>query len=244
MPQPLRTEKMFLNYYPYRSVEYTDGVKGDEGGVSLLRNGKDKDLTTLIYKYTSHGLSHGHFDKLNYNLYDKGNEILTDYGLFVLLEWNKNMEAVICPRTKRYASQTIAHNTIVVDEKSHFDGKEAEAEKFHPEKLFSSISNPAVQVVAAKEENAYQGCKASTDGVSAPITRGKEITGQIFFNAYSNDEHQYDLPFHYNGHLISTSFKYNPYTNKLETLGERMVTNFYGKKRKQRWQIQLCNSLF
>ena len=67
-------------YYSYRPVEYTDGVRGDEGGVSLLRNGKGDDLTTLIYKYTSHGLSHGHFDKLSYNLFDKGNEILTDYG--------------------------------------------------------------------------------------------------------------------------------------------------------------------
>ena len=53
-----------------------DGVKGNEGGVSLLRN----DLTTLIFKYTAHGLSHGHYDKLNINLFDKGNEILTDYG--------------------------------------------------------------------------------------------------------------------------------------------------------------------
>ena len=56
-------------FFPYRTVEYTDGVKGDQGGVSVLRNGKGNDLTSLIYKYTSHGLSHGHYDKLNYNLY-------------------------------------------------------------------------------------------------------------------------------------------------------------------------------
>ena len=60
----LAKNKSLADYYSYRSVEYTDGMNGDEGGVSLLRAGIGADLTTLIYKYSSHGLSHGHFDKL------------------------------------------------------------------------------------------------------------------------------------------------------------------------------------
>ena len=129
-------------YYPYKTVEYIDGVKGDEGGISFLRNGKGKDLTTLIYKYTSHGLSHGHYDKLNINLYDKGNEILTDYGAVSFIGVEQKYGGRYLPENKAYAAQTIAHNTMVVDEKSHFDGKESESGKNHSEKLFSSIDNP------------------------------------------------------------------------------------------------------
>ena len=103
--------KNIPEYYPYQTLEYSDGVNGDEGGVSVLRNGKGKDLTTLIYKYTAHGLSHGHFDKLNINLYDKGNEILTDYGSVRFVGVEQKYGGRYLPENKTYASQTIAHNT-------------------------------------------------------------------------------------------------------------------------------------
>ena len=41
--------KKVADYYPYKTVEYVDGAKGDEGGISYLRSGKDADLTTLAY---------------------------------------------------------------------------------------------------------------------------------------------------------------------------------------------------
>ncbi len=207
-------------YYPYKAVEYTDGAKGDEGGVSFLRNGKNESLTTLIYKYTSHGLSHGHYDKLNINLYDKGNEILSDYGAVRFIGVEQKYGGRYLPETKGYAMQTIAHNTLVVDEKSHYDGKEAVAEKFHAEKLFSSISNPALQVVASKEENAYKGVKMQRTVYLLQLPGGKKLMADIF-NVASKEQHQYDLPFHYNGHLISTSVKYDPYTMKQEPLGKK-----------------------
>ncbi len=216
----IAAEKNVPEFFPYRTVEYTDGVKGDQGGVSVLRNGKDNDLTTLIYKYTSHGLSHGHYDKLNYNLYDKGNEILTDYGAVRFIGVEQKYGGRYLPETKGYAAQTIAHNTIVVDEKSHFDGKESVAEKFHAEKLFSSISNPAVQVVAAKVDQAYKGVNLQRAVYLLELPGNQKILVDIF-NTASKDEHQYDLPFHYNGHLISTSFKYNPYTTMQEPLGKK-----------------------
>ncbi|OSZ77246.1 hypothetical protein CAP36_12595 [Chitinophagaceae bacterium IBVUCB2] len=207
-------------YYPYHSVEYTDGAKGNEGGASFLRNGTGKDLTTLISKYTSHGLSHGHYDKLNYNLYDKGNEILTDYGAVRFIGVEQKYGGRYLPETKGYAQQTIAHNTLVVDEKSHYDGKESVAENFHAEKLFSSITNPSVQVVAAKEENAYQGVKMQRAVYLLQIPGGKKLMVDVF-NANSKGDHQYDLPFHFDGTLINTSFKYDSFTDKLEPLGKK-----------------------
>jgi len=216
-------------YYPYRSVEYTDGVKGDEGGISVLRNGEKKDLTTLIYKYTGHGLSHGHYDKLNINLFDKGNEILTDYGAVRFIGVEQKYGGRYLAETKSYAAQTIAHNTMVVDEKSHFDGNEDVSEKNHSDKLFSSITNAAIQVVAAKEDNAYSGVHLQRTVYMLELTGGKKMLVDIF-NGVSNDEHQYDLPFHYNGQVISTSFKYDAATNKQETLGKKSGYQFLWKE--------------
>src|SRR6185503_8808167 len=152
----IANEKNIPGFYPYKTVEFTDGAKGDEGGVSFLRNGKNKDLSTLIFKYTSHGLSHGHYDRLNYNFYDKGNEILRDYGAVRFIGVEQKYGGRYLPENKTYAAQTIAHNTIVVDETSHYEANESAAEKFHPEKLFSSIRNPVVLAVAAEEKNAYK----------------------------------------------------------------------------------------
>lgn len=216
-------------FYPYKSVEYTDGVNGDEGGLSLLRNGKGADLTTLIYKYTAHGLSHGHFDKLNYNLFDKGNEILTDYGAVRFIGVEQKNGGRYLSENKLYAAQTIAHNTMVADETSHFNGEEKIAENFHSHKLFSSIADTTVQVVAAKETNAYQEVDLQRAVYMLQLPDGQKIIADIF-NARAAGQHQYDLPFHYNGHLISASVKYDPYTKKQESLGYKNGYQFLWKE--------------
>jgi len=218
--------------YPYSSTEFTDGAKGNEGGVSLLRSGKGKDLSTLIFKYASHGLSHGHFDRLNLNLYDQGNEILTDYGAVRFVGVEQKYGGRYLPENKTYAAQTIAHNSLVVDEKSDFDGKEADAEKYHPEKLFSDLKNEAVQVVVAKDDNAYKGVamQRTVYFFQLPGTPGGRKLIVDILNARSGEEHQYDLPFHFDGSIINTSFKYNAATDKQEVLGKKNGYQFLWKE--------------
>lgn len=206
--------------YPYRTVEYTDGANGKNGGVSFLRQGKGSDLSTLIFKYTSHGLSHGHYDKLNFNFYDKGNEILTDYGAVRFIGVEQKYGGRYLPETKSYAAQSIAHNTIVADEKSHFDAKESIAEKFHAEKVFSKTGNPAALVVAAKDEHAYSDIALQRTAYMLSLPGGKKLVVDIFL-AGSPNEHQYDLPFHYKGSLISTSVNYKSSAKKQEPLGDK-----------------------
>lgn len=211
-------------YYPYRSVEYVDGVKGNEGGVSLLRN----DLTTLIYKYTAHGLSHGHFDKLTINLFDKGNEILTDYGSVRFVNVEQKYGGRYLPENDAYAAQTIAHNTIVVDEASHFNGNEKTAEKYHSYKLFSSIGKD-IQVVAARDTNAYKGVKLQRTVYLCQAPGGNKMLIDIF-NVNADAEHQYDLPFHYEGQLITTSFEYKAFSKTQQALGSNNGYQFLWKE--------------
>jgi oligo-alginate lyase len=217
--------KNLPKYYPYRSVEFVDGVKGNEGGVSLLRS----DLTTLIYKYTSHGLSHGHYDKLNINLFNNGNEILTDYGSARFVNVEQKYGGRYLPENEAYAAQTIAHNTIVVDEMSHFNGNEKIAENHHAYKLFSSIGDTPVQVVAARDTNAYKDVKLQRTVYLLTVPEGNKMLVDIF-NVDAAAEHQYDLPFHYQGQLIKASFKYDAFTKSMEALGSRNGYQFLWKE--------------
>jgi len=225
----IANDKNISAYYPYRSAEFVDGANGLDGGISLLRTGKDEDLTTLIYKYSSHGLSHGHFDKLNINLFDKGNEIITDYGSVRFVGVEQKYGGRYLPENTGYASETIAHNTIVVDETSNFNSNSKESEKYHSDKLFSNISNPVVQVVAAKEDNAYKNVHLQRALYMLQLPEKKKIIVDIF-NAMSPDEHQYDLPFQYSGQVISTSFKYNAFAKSQETLGRKNGYQFLWKE--------------
>ena len=209
----MQSNRNVSQYFPYKTIESTDGVKGSEGGISVLRNGKDEDLTSLVFKYTSHGLSHGHFDKLSINLFDKGNEILQDYGSARFIGIEQKYGGRYLTENTTYASQTIAHNTLVVDENSHFNGDGKIGELFHSEKIFSDTANSSVLVIAAKEDNAYKGVHLQRNLYMLQLPGLKKIIVDIF-NASSADEHQYDLPFQYNGQFINTSFKYRSSTNK------------------------------
>jgi hypothetical protein len=225
----LNSGKALPSDYPYRPIEYTDGVKGNEGGVSILRLGTGADLTTLISKYTSHGLSHGHFDKLTYNLFDKGNEILTDYGSVRFIGVEQKYGGRYLPENDRYASQTIAHNTITVDGKSHFNGDEKLAEKHHAEKFFSDLGKKDLQVIAARDANAYKDVLLQRTVYLLQIPGGNKLLVDLFA-AKSGSSHQYDLPFHYDGHLISTSFKYSPFTRQQQSFGNGHGYQFLWKE--------------
>jgi oligo-alginate lyase len=217
----LSGKKNIAAYYPYKSVEFTDGAKGNEGGVAVLRTGKDNALTTLIYKYSSHGLSHGHYDKLNINVFDEGNEVLQDYGAARFIGIEQKWGGRYLPETKSYAQQTIAHNTITVDETSHFNGVEKESEKYHPQKLFSSLGDRRVQVVAAMDDKAYADVTLQRSIYMLLLPERSKPVIVDLFRTISNATHTYDLPFNYSGTVISTNYKFKTHTNNLSTLGTK-----------------------
>jgi oligo-alginate lyase len=229
LSEDLRSPNPISETYPFHSVEFTDGADGKQGGLSLLRSGNGINLTTLGFKYASHGLSHGHFDQLGIFLYDKGNPILQDYGSVRFVGIEQKFGGRYLPENDSYAAQTIAHNTIAADENSHFYGNAKDAEKYNGEKLFSSIGNNAVQVVSAKQKDAYKDIElmrtvylVNIPGYSRPVVID-------LFAAFSPTPHQYDLPFQYSGTVINTSFKYKSFTSSLETLGSKNGYQFLWK---------------
>jgi hypothetical protein len=239
----LAKNKNITAFYPYRIIESTDGVKGDEGGISVFRNGKDGNLTSLIFKYASQGMGHGHFDRLNINLFDKGNEILQDYGSARFIGIEQKYGGRYLPENAAFAAQTINHNTIVVDETSHFSAKTELGEKFHAQKLFSDTSNPSLLVVAAKEDNAYNNVQLKRTLYMLQLPGEKKMFVDVF-HAKSPEAHQYDLPFQYKGQFIQTSFPYQSNTKKMETLGMGSGYQFLWKEAEARVADTLAQFTF
>ena len=190
--------------YRHRSVLFRDGPLGMEGGLAVLRNGSGPGHQALVLKATAQGMGHGHFDKLNWIFYDNGNEIVTDYGAARFLNIETKNGGRYLPENTTWAKQTVAHNTVVVDQRSHFDGKLSTAENFHPDRLFfhsaGGIHIAAAAMKGAYEDVSFHRTMAMLDGIA---TGGPLVIDVL--KVMGADGRQYDLPLHFSGHIVSTS---------------------------------------
>ncbi|WP_372652664.1 alginate lyase family protein [Draconibacterium sp.] len=200
-----------------KSMIIRDGANGDKGGLALLRLGESENQTSVLFKFSSQGMGHGHFDRLGINLYDKGQEIIPDYGAARFLNVAAKEGGRYLPENKTWGNQTIAHNTLVINERSNFNGKLGRAEESSPELLFADLDNPTVQIVSAIDENCYEG--ASLNRVLALL----EVEGRTYlidlFNIKNQESSQLDLPVYFNGQIIDANFGYSR-LNQYEILGK------------------------
>ena len=200
-----------------KSVNLSDGPDGQQGGVALLRYGNE-DLT-LLFKYSAQGLSHGHYDKLSYSLYENGDEVLQDYGLARFVNIEQKGGGNYLKENRTWAKQTVAHNTITQNETSHFQGKYEIGSQHHSDLYFYDDSNSDVQVVSAIETNAYPGTEMQR--TMAMIKNGgfdKPFLLDIF-RVSSDTENQYDLPYYFMGQVIEVNYEYDS-PPALRPLGE------------------------
>jgi hypothetical protein len=210
--------------FPYASLELRDGGDGTRGGVGVLRDGPLDDQSLVLMKYTGHGLSHGHFDKLSLLYYDQGREILQDYGAARFLNVETKFGGRYLPENKTWAKQTVAHNTLVVDERSHFDGKESLSEQHPAARHFFRADGPSFQAVSATASNVASGVQIQRTVLMVPDKRFAKPLVVDILRATSDREHQYDLPFYYFGQIVNTNVKYTSHGARREALG---VANGY-----------------
>ncbi|GAA3638112.1 alginate lyase family protein [Flavivirga jejuensis] len=198
-----------------KSINLSDGSNGDEGGVGILRS---KGLE-LVFKYAGQGLSHGHYDKLSFSLYEEGEEVLQDYGLSRFVNIEQKGGGNYLKENKTWAKQTIAHNTITQNEVSHFGGKYEVGSKHHSELHFYDATNPQVQIVSAKETNAYPGTQLHrTLAIIDDEDFEKPFVVDIM-NVASENKNQYDFPYYYFGQIMKTNFEYKV-PSELKPLGK------------------------
>ena len=200
------------------SINLGDGPDGRQGGVSVLRYGNEE--MTLVFKYSAQGLSHGHYDKLSFSLYEKGNEVLQDYGMVRFVNIQKKGGGNYLPERKSWGKPTVAHNTLTLNETSHFGGDYATGSQHHSQLHFFDASRSDVQVVSAREANAYPGTE---------MLRTMAVIKQTNFNSpyvldilkvNSDTRNQYDLPFYYLGQVLEATFEYESPAS-LQALGDK-----------------------
>ena len=199
-----------------KSINLSDGPNGTQGGVAILRN---EDIE-LVFKYAAQGSSHGHYDKLSYSLYEKGEEILQDYGLSRFVNIEQKGGGNYLKENKTWAKQTIAHNTLVQNETSHFEGKYDIGSKHHSVLNYFSSENENVQVASAKESNAYPGTEMLR---TMAIIKDEDFEKPYMLDIMkvtSNKANQYDFPYYFLGQVIQTNFDYKT-PKSLSPLGDK-----------------------
>ncbi len=207
--------------FDFKSMLLSDGPAGDQGAVAVIRYGTGPRHTALVAKNSSQGMGHGHFDKLSWQFYDNGHEIVRDYGAARFLNIEAKHGGRYLPENESWAKQTIAHNTLVVNQTSHFGGDPKLADQFAPQQLYFS-AEPDLQVTTATIDSAYPDSGVSmtrtlamleVDGLSSPVVID-------VLRAKSENTAQFDLPLHYSGHIMETGFGVDRNLGPRPVLGE------------------------
>ncbi len=118
-----------------------------------------------------------------------------------------------------WAKQSIAHNTLVENETSHFKGKYDIGSKYHSNSYVFSVEDENVQVASAKEENAYPGTQLHRTMVTIKDKDYAVPYVLDIMRVSSENANQYDLPFYFLGQIMQTNFEYSKLSVP-EILGE------------------------
>lgn len=190
--------------FEFRSVLLRDGADGKHGALAILRNGGE-DGQTLVMKNTSQGMGHGHFDKLNWLFYDNGQRVVTDYGAARFLNVEAKSGGIYLPENNSWAKSTVAHNTLVVNERSHFDGDWRVGEEYAPTPLLFAHDKDT-QIVSARMDHAYEGVSFTrTQALLTHPDLGLPIVLDLL-RVDGTKPARYDLPLHFNGQIMRMGF--------------------------------------
>ncbi|MGB3456725.1 MAG: heparinase II/III family protein [Litorimonas sp.] len=192
--------------YDYRSQRLRDGADGTMGALDVLRESPDPNALVAVVKNTSMGLGHGHFDKLAVLVFDRGHEILRDYGAARFLNIEAKYGGHYLRENNAYAKQTIAHNALVVDRQSHFDGDWRYGNDFAPA-LGEFQAGDRLSATSASIDTAYEGVTLTRH---VALVRDPALEAPVLVDlmrADSDTPRNFDLPFHYNGQLIETNYE-------------------------------------
>jgi len=201
------------------SVELTDGAKGDEGAIGILRSSDKSDDIILMLKYAKHGMGHGHFDRLSFLLYHGAEEVFQDYGSARWVNIEHKDGGGYLKENNTWAKQTIAHNTVVVNEITQFERNVQIAEDNPGSPYLFEVDNKKIQVVSAKENNAYPSIEMQRTMAMIALPNVENEIILDLFRIKNDQSSNYELPFYNGGHLMKTSFDFETYDN-LKVMGE------------------------
>ena len=174
-----------------------------------------------LLKYTSFGMDHGHYDKLAFLYYDQGREIIPDYGAARFVNIEQKFGGRYLPENNSFAKQTIAHNTVVVDQLSDYRGSYATAKSLHSDRQFFDAHDPDFQIMSAVDTTAVPGVAMQRTVALIRDARFERPVVVDVFRLTSAQSHRYDYPFYYQGQFLQTNVKLTPHIAERHPLGQK-----------------------
>ncbi|RKF18091.1 chondroitin lyase [Alginatibacterium sediminis] len=211
-------DKVELPLWP--SVELNEGPNGDRGAQGFLRmQAKGGDISQLVMNYGQHGMGHGHFDTLGVSFFNRGQEVLKEYGFGRWVNVEPKFGGRYLDENKSYARQTIAHNLVSVDQgcQNQFDVATADAKHGTPHYFVGDDSK--LQGMSAIADEFYPGVKQQR---SLALINDELFDSPLLLDVYqlsSEEQHCYDYALQYQGQIIRTNFEYQS-QSQLKTLGD------------------------
>ena len=214
--------------FNWGSLFVTDGPEGEKGGVSILRHrDEQEDDTMALIWFGQHGsdhqyhsaLDHGHYDGLHLSVFNRGHEVLHDYGFGRWVNVEPKFGGRYIPENKSYCKQTVAHNTVTVDQKTQNNFDTALAESKFGQKHFFVADDQSLQGMSGTISEYYTGVDMQRSVILAELPEFEKPLVIDVYRIEADAEHQYDLPVHHSGQIIRTDFDYN-IEKTLKPLGE------------------------
>ena len=200
-----------MHVFEHASMSFTDGPDGDKGGLTILRSQtKPNDEILALVKYAAHGMGHGHFDRLSYSLTGEEREIVQDYGSARWVNIDQKGGGRYLKENQSFSKQTIAHNTVVVNESSQNQGEVKVAEHNKSELYFKTLEDDQTELaVSIIDSSAYQGVVQHRTLI---LLKDELFEYPLFidlFRVNSTKRNSYDLPTWFRGHHLNTNWKYD-----------------------------------
>src|SRR6188768_1424757 len=114
--------------------------------------------------------------------------------------------------------QTIAHNTVVVDQKTQHGADEKLSDQRWAARHFFDASKPNVQVMSARDDNSYPGVNQQRTMLLLRDARLPYPVVLDVFRLAATTQHTFDYPVHFRGQLIATNAKYTANTTTQSAL--------------------------
>ncbi len=175
-------------------------------GVALLQNGRPEHPAAMLLLHTQQ-LKHGHYDRLHLEFFSGEAPLTPDFGY-------PDTASDMDPRRYGYFSNTLTHNTVVVDA-ARQSGEGAECRAF--------ASGKFAHFVDAEAPQAYSGMARYRRSVLYFDRGDGEMTAVDFFRVEGGKQHDYF--FHGSGPEVKTAIVFGP--EQLGTLAGEKVP--YGK---------------
>jgi hypothetical protein len=210
--------KIGLPFFP--SVELNEGPNGDRGAQGFVRmQDKTGDVSQLVMNYGQHGMGHGNFDTLGISFFNRGQEVLREYGFGRWVNVEPKFGGRYLDENKSYARQTIAHNAVTVDQTCQNNFDVAKADSVHGLPHFFRVEDERVNGMSAFANEHYDGLGMQR---SVFMLNLDELEAPLLLDLYrlnGEGEHQYDYSHQYQGQVIRTNFDYQA-NQELHTLGD------------------------